>query len=536
MALIVLPFQTAGATSLFRSPEYYHASSPLRRVLAYDWDRDGWEDLVVTGSDSVTVLLNNHEGRFGRLLAFRNSRQPYALVGADLNGDGVNDLIVGTIYDGIIRSYVSDGSTLSIRSSVEVGDAITSIVAEDFDEDGDREVLVARAIGVLVMLSNDGTGQLSIDPTWHHPLVGAGYRLASGDVNGDGHKDVMVASTNTLGAWLLTGDGTGGFTDTMVPTTGSQGDLALDDMDRDGILDYVGLIGEPLTIAVLRGNGNGSFTAIDAKPVGPYPEAVVTTDLDQDGFKDVVVGSVWFQADVYMNDGKGRLGLHIRLPTAYAPGGLAPADFDRNGFPDLAMAHGSTDTITVLLNANGGVTPVLVSAIRQEFGDGRLTLTWESRSPGVDRATVYRREGRDWSALGMVRRDALDRLIWTDDDIRAGASYGYRLGILDDGREVFAGEVTVTIPTTLEMRVAPGGPNPSSRGAWLSVTLPDDYPTMLSLWDVAGRRVDSRPVGVLGAGRHMIEMASGMNLAPGIYLARLERAGQILGCRVALIR
>src|SRR5262245_34426131 len=98
----VVPVIAHAAVVWFQAPTKYTVTGPARFPLAYDWDRDGWPDLLISGSDSITVLRNDQEGQFTRLLAFPNPHAPYALAAVDLNTDGIDDLETGTLLDGLV--------------------------------------------------------------------------------------------------------------------------------------------------------------------------------------------------------------------------------------------------------------------------------------------------------------------------------------------------------------------------------------------------------------------------------------------------
>ncbi|MBI5170201.1 MAG: hypothetical protein HZA61_11975 [Candidatus Eisenbacteria bacterium] len=83
--------------------------------------------------------------------------------------------------------------------------------------------------------------------------------------------------------------------------------------------------------------------------------------------------------------------------------------------------------------------------------------------------------------------------------------------------------------------LAGAAPNPARAGrVALAFTLPDGAPAMLELLDVGGRRVASREVGALGAGAHTVDCAPARRLAPGLYFARLTRAGESRSARVVV--
>ena len=78
-------------------------------------------------------------------------------------------------------------------------------------------------------------------------------------------------------------------------------------------------------------------------------------------------------------------------------------------------------------------------------------------------------------------------------------------------------------------------PNPAhGTGFNVSLSLPDARPATLQVLDVAGRRLASREVGVLGPGRHSVRIAEG-RMAAGVYVVRLERDGAILQRRVVFV-
>jgi Kelch motif protein/galactose oxidase-like protein len=66
-------------------------------------------------------------------------------------------------------------------------------------------------------------------------------------------------------------------------------------------------------------------------------------------------------------------------------------------------------------------------------------------------------------------------------------------------------------------------PNPSAGAMMIRFALPDASPASLELLDIAGRRLWSEDVGVLGGGSHIVQVGSARTLAPGLYLLRLNR-------------
>lgn len=195
---------------------------------------------------------------------------------------------------------------------------------------------------------------------------------------------------------------------------------------------------------------------------------------------------------------------------------------------------GTPDIFTVRLDL--GVTATDVALVSADATADRVSLVWYESGDRLP-ATVYRRlAGGDWSELATIDPDGMGYVRYEDRSIVPGASYEYRLGIMENGMPRYVGEVAVSVP--LAARFALGGvhPNPTARELQVSFSLPDATPATLTLVDISGRLVRNREVGSLGAGPHVVDLGAGDRLPAGIYMVRLMRAGQALTTRVSVIR
>jgi hypothetical protein len=182
-------------------------------------------------------------------------------------------------------------------------------------------------------------------------------------------------------------------------------------------------------------------------------------------------------------------------------------------------------------------TPTLLSLVSADAEPDRVRLTWFAVDGRFVRATVYRRTATEaWSALGSVSADGTGRIVYEGTRVVAGERYGYRLGILNRGAEEFLGETWVDMPRAPEFALAGVRPNPASRDLTVAFSLPDATPARLELLDLAGRRVMVREVGAMGAGSHVVGLAEGRTIAPGLYVIRLSRAGRSLATRAIVVR
>ena len=230
----------------------------------------------------------------------------------------------------------------------------------------------------------------------------------------------------------------------------------------------------------------------------------------------------------------------LAVGPTFPPGRSMPAaGFDQTSFR-LAVFGGngvfSGRSETWLLQLDQ-LVPTLASLVSANAGSDRVELSWEISS-SFERATVYRRiGGGPWTALDGVTPDGAGRVTYVDLDVIAGARYGYRLGLLEEGVEVFAGEVWVDVPETARFALRGMTPNPAPAGAGLvRFSLPDASPARLVLMDVSGRQVFSREVGSLGRGEHVVRVGGAEPLAPGLYLVRLTQGGRSLTAKAVTIR
>jgi hypothetical protein len=157
---------------------------------------------------------------------------------ADLNGDGIPDLVVeseGTTPMLIVFLGKGDGSFETGQSYAVVG----SVAVADYNGDGHPDLAVSGASGVTVLL---GKGDGSFQVLTVNYVVGLGPAfLAVGDFNGDGHPDLAVGagpySSPTVSILLGKGDGTFQPARLSIQTGQFPDSVAVGDFNGDSILD-----------------------------------------------------------------------------------------------------------------------------------------------------------------------------------------------------------------------------------------------------------------------------------------------------------
>jgi hypothetical protein len=188
---------------------------------------------------------------------------------------------------------------------------------------------------------------------------------------------------------------------------------------------------------------------------------------------------------------------------------LASADIHGNTSV-FAIASPASPTASVGIMVNFGSTP------------GSIWLQWYSPDPVLRSARVYRRTERaSWEYLGVPQLDESGYAHFDDRSVSPGARYDYRLGIVEGGSELFTGDTWVEASGT-DVALLGARPNPTSPSTLqIEFVLTSRESATLELFDLEGRRIVSRDVGALGAGRHRIALSPNSRVFPGVYISKL---------------
>ena len=346
-----------------------------------DCNNDGVPDIVVACgtccgsppsplSGHVQVLLGNGRGEFrkapGSPIAIGSSARKVAL--GDANRDGKLDIFVAQhdSYEVVLLIGDGRGAFKPAASSPIVAASgprphTHDISTADLNADGKIDILTTNANDntVSVLL---GDGNASFSPASGSPFRAGRHPydvVAPHDVNGDGKLDLVTPNLRGNAVMVMLGDGTGAFSDSPGAPFAVQtrpGYVAVADLNNDRKLDIVATHDDYPIVAVLLGDGKGSFKPTPGSPVRPSFAVwgIAIGDLNGDGFADLVCGS---QVDngvaILLGDGKGGFSQATKPPlrAGQIANYVALADFNKDGKLDIAATSYGSGEVVVFLNA-----------------------------------------------------------------------------------------------------------------------------------------------------------------------------------------
>lgn len=297
---------------------------------------------------------------------------------------------------------------------------------------------------------NNGDGSFT-DRTERAGLRGDSYGMgvAVGDYDNDGHPDLFVTGVGHNSFYRNNGDGT--FSD-LTRQAGLLGSgwstgAAFLDFDRDGKLDLVVAryltwnfsldiwCGErrpgfrsychpdkfsPATHLLYRNNGDGTFTDASVKSkIALSPGkglGVVLDDFDRDGWPDIAIANDSFPQQLFRNRQDGtfeELGLSSGFAydadgRTFAGMGIDSADFDRDGWPDLFVDALANQNYALYRNEKG-----IFNYVSASLGVSAITALhsgWGAKFVDVD--------NDGWKDLFVAQGHVMDNISLTQSWIK----------------------------------------------------------------------------------------------------------------------
>lgn len=499
------------ASSFAAKADYTTLATPSAIALG-DLDGDGKKDLVVlnSGAGSLSVFRNTSTSgtiSFAARVDFSFAANGRSLTLADLNNDGHAEVIVGA--NGALYVYPNNatagsfntsslGSILSVRSSG--GEFM--VTAKDIDGDGKTDLVGTEFTGaqadLFIMRNIHTTGSLS-----------AGSFAAAVTF-------AVTSTTNTFGA----------------PATG--------DLDGDGKADIV--VANPVennvwvyrNISVQGSISTGSLASPVKFTTATTPTTVGLADLNGDGKIDIFTSnkgsnnvSTFHNLSSAGTISSSSFSLKRDFATANEDISLVAADLDSDGKAELIVSASSAATLSVLPNTSSAVIlPLRFISIQGRQAETDVILDWRTaEEAGTDRFDIERSaDGRQFVLAGVVRAENTPgehHYSFTDRNVltTASAVIYYRIKQHDLNGN-FAYSTLIMLDKQAGASKITLYPNPVVDRINVSLTVPVPQRVVLRIFDNKGSLVRTNEFNLPAGGNSLYLDASGFT--KGIYYLQVR--------------
>src|SRR6476646_907521 len=375
-----------------------------------DFTGDGKPDVITANYGSSSISILRHNGLIGAAagflppVSFNATNHAEKIAAADVNGDGILDVVVGETVD------IGPAATLAVMINTGTGNfaapviydaapggrfGSTAVALADLDNDGDVDLIGGGLYsigsvdnGAVTIRRNNGSGifgAAEIILFTNPNFVPNPKEITTGFINGDGFPDIVAAVPSGRaieGFVVVNSNGSGGFNTPVYYEESQQTfDVGVVDLDKDGHGDVITVANSSAAVTVHENPGNGSFPVLTRYEVASLSDAVESADIDNDGDIDIVVNG---ELDVASNDpllkilknnGDGTFAPAIDYTPARNFADMKLRDINGDGFVDLIFApDGNFPPYhfgTALNNGNGTFAPTLVTNV---FSCGEGTI------------------------------------------------------------------------------------------------------------------------------------------------------------------
>jgi hypothetical protein len=336
-----------------------------RGVVSADFNGDSFADVVALSSvqpaltanaSNLKAYLSVAAGQFAAPTLTADGDNPLYLATADVNGDGLDDLVSASFDDGALSVFLNNKLSPGTFNTPLVlpSPGASQVAIADMNGDGLRDLISADFNVSLFLQSSPGTFAAPISL-----YSGGANWVAAGDLNGDGAPD--VALTDNVGVKLLLHTGAASATTYAAPlsvfTQTSNLDIvganliAIADVDGDGLNDLIVTDPGPTggmtpTVNVLLQDAakHGSFLTPVSYAIATQdlPRSIAVADLTGDGGLDIIIGAKQ-TVTVLLHD-PAHPGTFLAATVYAVPGAneIAVADINGDGKPDIVVSNGVT--------------------------------------------------------------------------------------------------------------------------------------------------------------------------------------------------
>lgn len=517
-----------------------------------DMNGDGLDDIIrLDNASNLEIEYQQSDGSFTRT-DLGSVNGPWAVTIADVDENGMNDILVGGFQDGL-KLLKADNSGTSFTQNVLDGPGIFLQNANfaDINNDGNIDFFGCHDDGISSPYENDGNGTL----LYNLDLIDTSSTVASDnsgnygsiwiDYDNDGDQDLYISKcrqgiTDPMDGrrlnLLFQNDGNNNFTDVaeaagLRPMTQTWS-TNFGDIDNDGDLDAV-MVNHFVNHQIFENNGDGTFSDITAdteietelSEVGVGIQ-VMMEDFDNDGFIDIFLTTSDGIHRMFLNEGDKTFSTVASPFVTNGPRvqSAATGDLNNDGFIDLIAGYaegfnGPSATFKDQLfindgNANNWSKIILEGVESNRNGIGaRVEIygAWGMQIREVRSGESYGTQNSLTTHFGIGDETTIDQIIvrWPSGivDLIEAPNSNTTLNILEGENELSVEENTLSLFSLY--------PNPATSSISISSNELLEN-SELRVFDITGKKVFSQQLG--GKTQHDIDIR---HLTAGVYFVSL---------------
>jgi gliding motility-associated-like protein len=348
-----------------------------RGVAIGDLDGDGISDLAVPNYSTNTVSIFRNNPLFPpTITSFSPASGPVGtsvtITGTNFNNTAANNIV----FFGATAATVTAASPTSLTVTVPVGATYQPISVLN-----GATALTGYSATPFITTFTPAKGSITVADITTKVDFATGtspYRIAIGDLDGDGKSDLAITSNgsnrvsifrNTSASGSITAASFAAKIDLI--TGASPIGVAIGDLDGDGKPELAVTNNSGTSISVFRNistSGSittGSFATKIDLTTGNFPRSVVIADMDGDGKPELLSTnagdntiSVFRNISTIGTITVGSFATKVDFTTGVYPSNVAIGDLDGDGKPDMVTPNSNGNTISILRNTStsGSIT------------------------------------------------------------------------------------------------------------------------------------------------------------------------------------
>ncbi|CAM2707178.1 unnamed protein product [Rotaria socialis] len=339
-------------------------------IVLSDLNNDTHLDFIITvfHGGYIGVMFGYGNGTFQKLITYPidSTTSLYSIALADLNKDDQLDVIVAdTANEVVVILYAYTNGSLQLERRHSTGFRSNPYAVTTVQRKNKTEIDIVVTLlgtGYVAVLTEYDAAEFQNETRCLTGESSQSYSVTVGDFNGDRHLDIAVVNSGTDDLIIVFNSGNGTFERQIQYFIGFNAFPAYvttEHLNRDNYLDIVTVNWKYNSISVLMGQNNGIFSIpkMYSTGLGSYPMVAAIGDINNDNRSDIIIA----------NSGVDSIGILFGYDYAtfesyqncsdnntLRPEGIITADFNNDGYLDIAVTLFQSNSISILLGYGNG--------------------------------------------------------------------------------------------------------------------------------------------------------------------------------------